>query len=59
MFGEIARDLKSFVLEHRSTLYFLAIALILDHVLFKDAFRNRLQSVVDKIITKVEDKVSK
>jgi len=58
LFTEIARDVKSFVLEHRSTLYFLAIALIVDHLLFKDAFRHRLQSIVDKIITKVEDKVS-
>lgn len=59
MFAEVARDVKSFVLEHRSILYFLAIALVVDHLLFKDAFRHRLQSIVDKIITKVEDKVTK
>ena len=59
MFSEVAKDVKSFVLEHRSILYFIAIALVADHLLFKDAFRTRLQSIVEKIIAKVEDKVSK
>ena len=59
MFTEVARDIKSFLLEHRSTLYFIAIALILDHLLFKDAFRHRLQGMADKMITKVEEKVGK
>lgn len=45
LFTEIGRDIQSFILEHRTTLYFLAIALIVDHVLFKDAFRHRLQSM--------------
>lgn len=59
MFGEIATDMKSFILEHRSVLYFLAIALVLDHVLFKDAFKHRLQGIVDKIIQKAEDGITK
>ena len=57
VFSEIAKDVKSFVIEHRGTLYFIAIALVLDHLLFKDAFRHRLQGMADKVITKVEAKI--
>jgi len=57
VFSEIAKDVKTFVIEHRGTLYFLAIALVLDHLLFKDAFRNRLQGMVEKVIVKVEQKI--
>lgn len=57
LFTEIATDVKSFILQHRATLYFIALALIIDHLLFKDAFRHRLQGMCDKIITKVEEKI--
>jgi hypothetical protein len=58
MFKAVASDVKSFILEHRSTLYFLAFALLIDHFLFQDAFRNRLKAIVDKLVKKVEDKVA-
>lgn len=58
MFKTVASDVKSFILEHRSTLYFLAFALLVDHFLFQDAFRNRLKAIADGLIKKVEDKVA-
>lgn len=57
MFTEVASDVKSFLLEHRSMIYFLALALIVDHLFFKDAFRHRLQGMVDKMVSKVEAKI--
>lgn len=57
MFTEIATDVKRFVIEHRSVIYFLAFALIVDHLFFKDAFRHRLQAMADKIVSKVEAKI--
>ena len=57
MFSAIADDIKKFVLEYRGILYFLALALIVDHLLFKDVFRERLTSIIDKIVAKVEEKV--
>ena len=57
VFSEIAKDVKSFVIEHRGTLYFIAMALVIDHLLFKDAFRHRLQGMADKVISKVEAKI--
>jgi hypothetical protein len=58
LFTEMARDIKGFLLEYRGVLYFLAAALIIDELVFKGAFRHRLQGVADKVIAKVEEKVS-
>ena len=58
MFSEVARDVKSFLLEHRGVIYFIAIALIVDHLFFKDAFRHRLQAMADKMVQRVEDKIA-
>lgn len=58
MFSEIAKDIKTFILEHRYIIYFIALALIVDHLIFKDVFRERLQAIVEGIIKKVENKVN-
>lgn len=58
MFSEIAKDIKTFILEHRYIIYFIALALLVDHLLFKDVFRVRLQAIVEGIIKKVENKVN-
>jgi hypothetical protein len=58
VFSEIAKDIKCFILEYRGVLYFLAAALILDELIFKGAFRARLQGMADKLIAKVEAKVA-
>lgn len=57
MFKEIATDIKAFILEHRGIIYFIAFALILDHFFFRGAFKARLQSMADKVVTKVEEKI--
>jgi hypothetical protein len=58
MFTEMWKDVKGFILEYRGVLYFLAAALIVDELVFKGAFRERLRGMADKIIAKVEAKVS-
>lgn len=57
MFSEVASDIKTFLIEHRSIIYFVALALIVDHLFFKDAFRHRLQGMADRIVAKVEAKI--
>lgn len=57
MFKEITADIKSFLLEHRGVIYFIAAALILDHFIFRGAFKSRLQSMADRVVTKVEEKI--
>lgn len=57
MFKEITADIKAFILEHRGVIYFVALALILDHFFFRGAFKARLQSMADRIVTKVEEKI--
>ncbi|HEX3156737.1 MAG TPA: hypothetical protein VHV32_19060 [Candidatus Angelobacter sp.] len=57
MFKEIQSDIKSFILEHRGVIYFIAFALMFDHFVFKGAFKARLQGMADKMVTKVEEKI--
>jgi hypothetical protein len=57
MFKSIASDVKSFILEHRAVIYFIAAALLLDHFFFRGAFKARLQGMADRLVTKVEEKI--
>lgn len=57
MFKEVVGDVKGFVLEHRSVIYFIVAALMIDHFFFKGAFKMRLQGMADKVVTKVEEKI--
>jgi hypothetical protein len=57
MFKEITTDIKGFILEHRGVIYFIAFALMVDHFFFRGAFKERLQSMADRIVTKVEEKI--
>lgn len=57
MFKEVVGDVKGFVLEHRSIIYFIVAALMVDHFFFKGAFKARLQGMADKVVTKVEEKI--
>lgn len=57
MFSEIATDIKSFIREHRGVIYFVLITLVIDHFFFRGAFKARLHSMIDKMVTKVEEKI--
>ena len=58
MFGTVVADVKSFLVEHRGTIYFLVAALLVDHFLFKGVFKVRLQNMMESLVKKVEDKVA-
>lgn len=57
MFREITGDVKTFIVEHRSIIYFVAAALIIDHFVFRGAFKARLQAMAEKIVARVEEKI--
>ena len=57
MFKEVVADIKGFILEHRGIIYFVVIALVVDHFFFNGAFKARLQAMADKMVTKVEEKI--
>ena len=57
MFGEIVKDVKGFVIEHRGAIYFVAIALLIDHFVFAGAFKDRLKAMAEKIVGKIEQKI--
>jgi hypothetical protein len=59
MLKELVQDVRSFVNEHRSTFYMLGVILLVDHFVFNGSFRERLKSLVEKMLMKVEDKINK
>lgn len=57
MLQEVASDIKGFIREHRGMLYFIIIALLVDHFVFAGAFKERLKALCENIVGKVEQKV--
>lgn len=58
MFGEIKNDVTKFVSEYRYVFYFLMLALLMDQLIFKGVFRDRLHKMMENMIAKVEKKVA-
>lgn len=58
LFQEIKNDVTGFIKEHRGVIYFIALALLIDHFIFKGVFKARLQAMLESLIAKVETKVS-
>lgn len=48
---------KGFINENRNIFFWLATAFLLDHFLFKGAFRERFKNIVEGMIKKVEEQI--
>lgn len=59
MFGTISQDLKKFIVEHKSTIYVLAVLILADHLLFQGQFRDRLHKMMNTLLGKVENMIEK
>lgn len=59
MLGTVSKDLKSFILEHKSTIYWIAVLLLVDHFFFNGAYRQKINGIMHKLIGKVEDTVDR
>ena len=57
MFQEVANDVKGFVRENKSLIYFIALALLVDHFFFHGKLKERLHTMVEKMVAKAEAKV--
>lgn len=57
MLKTIGSDMKSFIAEHKSAIYWIAVMFLLDHVLFQGAFRERLHGLMNKLLGKVESQI--
>lgn len=51
---EIGSDVKTFVKDNRQVIYTMAFVLLVDHLVFGGAFRDKLKELVNKLIGKVE-----
>lgn len=54
MFTQMGADFKTFIAEHKATIYWIALLFLADHFLFNGAFRVRLQEIMNKLLGKVE-----
>lgn len=59
MLGTISQDLKKFIVEHKSTIYVLAVLILADHLLFQGQFRERLHKMMSTLLGKVETMIEK
>lgn len=57
MLKSIGSDLKEFLAEHKSVIYWIAVALLADHVFFNGAFREKLHGLMNKLLGKVEAQI--
>lgn len=54
---ELITDAKGFIKEHKSLFYWIALIALADHFIFEGTFRDKLKSIVQKMIGKLEAKV--
>lgn len=59
MISEVSKDMKAFIKEHKSAIYWVAILMLCDHFFFHGAFKEKLREMMNKMIGKVEDKIQK
>lgn len=57
MFKQVGSDLKAFIAEHKSVIYWLAVLFLADHFFFQGAFRERLNGIMNKMLGKVESQL--
>ena len=57
LFQEIKNDVTTFIKTHRGMIYFIILALLVDHFAFKGVFKARLQAMLESLVVKVEEKV--
>ncbi len=57
MLKTVGSDMKAFIAEHKSAIYWIAVMFLLDHILFQGAFRERLHGLMNKLLGKVEAQI--
>lgn len=55
--GEILKDMRGFVRENRSVIYTVALALAVDHFIFKGQFKAKIQEIVEKFLKRAHDTI--
>jgi len=57
MLKTVGSDMKAFIAEHKSAIYWIALMFLADHILFQGAFRERLHGLMNKLLGKVEAQI--
>lgn len=58
MVTEVVQDAKKFIKDHKSTIYVVAILLVVDHFMFNGAMKEKLKAIMQNLIGKVEAKLN-
>lgn len=56
---DIINDIREFIKENRNIVYWLIVVILLDHFLFEGKFREKIKSVVEGCLNKVEKQINK
>lgn len=57
MIKEIREDMRSFMRENKSIIYWMIILYLVDHFCLEGVFKERLQKTIHNLVGKVEKKV--
>jgi hypothetical protein len=52
-------NVKAYVEKHKDIIFTLGLIILIDHFMFKGALRNRIQTSIEGVLKKVEDKFQK
>lgn len=58
MLSEVAKDMRGFVKEHKSMIYWVLVLFMLDHFFFQGSFKAKLKSMMDNLVGKIESKIN-
>lgn len=54
---DIITSIKGFISENKNVIYWTALAFLADHFFLKGAFRQRLEKIVEAVLSKVEAQI--
>lgn len=57
MLKTVGSDFKTFLTDNKSVIYTIAVLFLMDQLLFQGAFRERLHSLMNKFLGKVESQI--
>jgi len=57
MLKNILNDVREFISLHRNVIYWLALAFLVDHFFLNGKFREKLNTLVEKLLKKIEKQV--
>jgi len=57
MFGEFKADIRSFIKEHKSIIYWIVLLYVADKFLFEGKFKVKINEILHRLVGKMDSKL--